>query len=62
MQATAEGECIDQEASLDLAIHQLVFGNHYSLLATDAGHIVGILRLADVFAAVFHSMQVCAVE
>lgn len=62
MQATAEGECIDQEASLDLAIHQLVFGNHDALLATDADQIIGILRLADVFAAVFHSMQVCAAE
>ena len=62
MQATAEGQCIDQEASLDLAIHQLVFGNHLSLLATKNDKIVGILRLADVFAAVYHSMSVCTIE
>ena len=62
MQATAEGECINQEASLDLAIHQLVFGNHNALLATEHDHVVGILRLADVFAAVFHSMQACAAD
>ncbi len=62
MQATAEGQCIDQEASLDLAIHQLVFGNHLSLLATEGDKIVGILRLADVFAAVYHSMSVCTIE
>lgn len=62
MQATAEGQCIDREASLDLAIHQLVFGNHLSLLATENDRIVGILRLADVFAAVYHSMSVCTIE
>ena len=62
MQATAEGQCIGQEASLDLAIHQLVFGNHLSLLASDGDKIVGILRLADVFAAVYHSMSVCTID
>jgi Mg2+/Co2+ transporter CorB len=59
MQATAEGQCIDREASLDLAIHQLVYGDHLSLLATENDRIVGILRLSDVFAAVYHSMSVC---
>ncbi len=57
MQATAEGQCINQDASLDLAIHQLVLGGHLSLLATEDDKIVGILRLSDVFAAVFHSMK-----
>ena len=57
MQATVEGECIDEETSLDIAIHQLVFGNHLSLLAMRDGSIVGILRLSDVFAAVFHYIR-----
>ena len=59
MRATAEGELIDQEASLDIAIHQLVLGNHLSLLVTKNEITVGILRLADVFAAVFHTMKTC---
>ena len=59
MRATAEGEVIDEEASLDIAIHQLVMGNHSSLLVTRGGKVVGILRLADVFAAVFHTMKRC---
>ena len=59
MRATAEGEVIDEEASLDIAIHQLVLGNHSSLLVTRCGKVIGILRLADVFAAVFHTMKRC---
>lgn len=57
MQVTTEDESIDQEASLDIAIHQLVLGNLLSLLVTDKKNIVGILRLTDVFAAVFHAMK-----
>jgi CBS domain-containing protein len=59
MRATAEGEVIDEEASLDIAIHQLVLGNHSSLLVTRGDKVVGILRIADVFAAVFHTMKRC---
>ena len=62
MQATTEGQYIDLDAALDLAIHQLVFGSHLSLLVTQGEKIVGILRLADVFGAVFHSMRVCTTE
>jgi CBS domain-containing protein len=57
MQAPGESECIDQESSVVIAMHQLVMGNHLSLLATQGDVIVGILRLTDVFAAVFHAMK-----
>lgn len=60
MQTSYEGEYIDQEASLDTAIHHLVLENLISLLVTDEKkEIVGILRLSDVFAAVYHSMKEC---
>jgi CBS domain containing-hemolysin-like protein len=59
MRATAEDEHIDIEASLDIAIHQLVLGSHLSLLVTENDKVVGILRVADVFAAVFHTMKTC---
>jgi CBS domain-containing protein len=59
MRATAEDELIDLDASLDIAIHQLVLGNHLSLLVADNDKIIGILRVADVFAAVFHTMKTC---
>jgi hypothetical protein len=59
MQATAEDEFIDHEASLDIAIHQLVLGNHLSLLVTENDKVIGILRVADVFGAVFHTIKTC---
>ena len=62
MHTTGEGEFIDQETSLDIAIHQLVLGNHLSLLVTEKKNIVGILRLTDVFAAVFHAMKECTLS
>jgi hypothetical protein len=34
-------------------------GHHQSLLVTRKEKILGILRLTDVFAAVFHKMKEC---
>jgi len=54
-----EGEYVSEDATLELAIHQLIIGHHQSLLVTGRKKIVGILRLTDVFAAVFHKMKEC---
>jgi CBS domain-containing protein len=59
MYAPTEGEYVEEIASLDQAIHQLVIGHHQSLLVTRGEDIVGILRLTDVFAALFHAMKEC---
>ncbi|MEJ2286897.1 MAG: CBS domain-containing protein [Desulfobacterales bacterium] len=59
MQTPSEGEFIEQEASLEMAIMQLVTGHHISLLVTRDQEIIGILRMTDVFAAVFHTMKEC---
>jgi len=59
MQTPSEGEFIDQEASLDMAIMQLVTGHHISLLVTRENEIIGILRMTDAFAAVYHTMKEC---
>ena len=59
MQMPSEGEFIDQEASLDMAVMQLVTGHHISLLVTSNKEIIGILRMTDAFAAVFHTMKEC---
>jgi hypothetical protein len=48
---------VDQNTSLDMALHQLTAGSNLSLLVTRGADIVGVLRLADVFAAVFHAMK-----
>ena len=59
MSKLTEGEFIDLGASLDKAIHMLVMGHHQSLLVKQAGKVVGVLRLTDVFAAVFHVLKTC---
>ncbi|UCF95524.1 MAG: CBS domain-containing protein [Desulfobacterales bacterium] len=59
MYTPSEGEYVAETASLDEAIHQFVMGHHQSLLVTRGEDIVGILRLTDVFAAVFHAMKEC---
>jgi CBS domain-containing protein len=59
MQTPSEGEFIDQGESLEAAIMQLVMGHHLSLLVTRDNRIVGLLRLTDAFAAVFHTMKEC---
>jgi CBS domain-containing protein len=61
MQTPSEGEYIDEDASLEAAVLQLVTGHHISLLVTREKNIVGILRMTDVFAAVFHTMKECEI-
>jgi len=59
MHRPTEGEYIDENDSLDRAIHLLVFGHHQSLLVTRDDEIIGLLRMTDVFVAVFHTMKTC---
>ena len=49
MYQPTEGEYIDVAASMDETIHQLIIGQHHSLLVTDGGVIVGVVRLTDIF-------------
>ena len=57
MQTPSEGEFVDENTSLDTAIHQLITGHHLSLLVTKNKKIVGVLRMSDVFAAAFHVIK-----
>lgn len=61
MQAPTEGEYVEEDTSMGTAIHQLVRGSHMSLLVVRKDSIVGVLRLTDVFAAIFHTMKDCVV-
>ena len=57
VQAPSSNELIEADASLDVAIYQLSRGPYLSLMVMEENAIVGILRMSDVFAAVFHAMK-----
>ena len=57
MQTPSESEYVDANTSLHTAIHQMITDPNLSLLVVDNKEIVGVLRLSDVFAAVFHTMK-----
>lgn len=61
MHTPHEVEFIEEDATLDEAIHQLVLGSHQSLLATKDEKVVGILRLTDVFEEVAQSVMACEI-
>lgn len=59
MSKPSEGEYVQANATLDIAIHQFVLGHHQSLLVTEQSEIIGILRLSDVFSKVYNAMSEC---
>jgi CBS domain-containing protein len=59
MYTPVQGEYVKEEATLAQAIHQLIMGRHQSLLVTRDGEVVGILRLADAFAAICAMIKAC---
>jgi len=61
MHEPGEGEYVDTGASLDEAIHQLVMGHHQSLIVTENKKIVGVLRVTDVFMAIFKEISSCQI-
>lgn len=52
MHILTEGEYIDQQAALYEALHQLIMGQHQSLIVTTGEEIIGILKLSDIFAKI----------
>ena len=62
MYTPSEGEFVEEDASLEEAIHQLLLGCHQSLLVTRKQVISGVLRLTDVFAVVVETMKECRIN
>ena len=52
---------IDEETSLDKAIHQLVISSRQSLPVMKGNNIVGILQLSDVFKEVCDRIKACRI-
>lgn len=61
MYTPAEGEYVNQQASLDEAIHQFVVGHHQSLLVVEDNTVTGILRLTDVFNSLVKIVNECKI-
>ncbi|MBU0987737.1 MAG: CBS domain-containing protein [Proteobacteria bacterium] len=57
--APAEGEFVEENASLTEAIHQLALEHHQSLLVIKGEKIVGVLRQSDIFQEVAQTLSVC---
>jgi CBS domain containing-hemolysin-like protein len=55
MYTPSDGEYVDEDASLAEAIHQLIIGQHQSLIVVNKNsnnEMTGILRLVDIFSEV----------
>ena len=62
MYTPTEGEYVNVNDSLDIAIHRLVMGHHQALLVTkdnNIKNIVGILRKTDDFMEVCEAIKAC---
>ncbi len=62
MYTPTEGEYIEEDATLNAGIHQLIIGHHQSLLVTKNKEIVGVLRVTDVFKEVSNRIKACGIE
>lgn len=54
-----DSEYIEEDAKMDIAIHQLVIGGLQSLLVGKDKKITGILRLTDVFEFICDAVMAC---
>jgi CBS domain-containing protein len=57
MRVPEESESISSDAPIGEAIHRMLTCNHPSLLVTDAGDVLGILRMSDVAGYVIKEMK-----
>ena len=59
MYTPTEGEFIDENETMNNAVHKLIIGKHHSLLVTQKGKITGVLRLSDVFKKITDAIKEC---
>jgi CBS domain-containing protein len=61
MSKLTPGEYIEENASLDEAIHLLVMGHLLSLIVKKGDAITGILRMSDVFRNICDKVKACKI-
>ncbi len=59
MQIPTEGEFVDANDTMNVAVHRIVMGRHHSLLVTRDKEIVGILRSTDLFNTFYEMLATC---
>ncbi len=58
-----ESQVVLEADSLSMAVHHMALGHHHNLLVRDgAGHISGLLRLADVYARISTMLHACRLD
>lgn len=64
MYTPADHQRVSENDTLDTAMHQIVIGQHHSLLVTDnkGKQIVGILRATDVFNSLCKLLNQCELD
>ena len=61
MHMPSQGEFVEENATMNEAIHRLILGEHHSLLITRGKEIVGVLRVVDVFEMVSNELKRCRI-
>ena len=61
MHVLEEGEYLEADAPLNVAIHNFVMSTHQSFMVRDGGGVVGIIRISDVFHEVCGLIKTCEV-
>ena len=59
MYTPTEDEFIDENETMNNAVHKLIIGKHHSLLVTKRGKIAGVLRLSDIFGSITDLLMEC---
>ena len=62
MYVPADAEYLDEDDSLEHAIHRYIVGTHQPLLVRSNGTITGVLRLGDIFEEITKRMIACKSE
>jgi hypothetical protein len=62
MHIPTESDYINENASLDQAVHQFVLVRTQSLLVKNTRDITGILRLSDVVETILNMVKKCPVQ
>ena len=57
MQIPTEGEFVEEDDPMSVAMHRIVMGRHHSLLVTRGREIVGVLRSTDLFNTLYDMMD-----